>query len=525
VNLSLIDLFVLAVYFALVGGIGLYVSRGQRTAAQYFIAGRSIPAWAVAFTLMATFIGTGTFVGHPGTSYQKGLILLVPHMVLPLVLWIVARYIVPFYRRVVQMSAYEFIGRRFGLAGRVYTSFGFLADRTFDLGVTLLTTAFAVNVLTGWSLPATILGVGLFTMAYTMLGGMRAVVWTDVAQGMILIGGGVFILLRLLFAPEAGAPFSVVTQAWQDNRMSLGSFELTWRSLFDLEVTTLWLFLITYLVQWCRRYLTDQHLVQRYLIARTDAEASRGAMWNAWICIPTFALFMFIGSCLHGFFVLAPVPGPAMGDSVMPYFMAHFMPAGLLGLVVAAVLAAAMSTVSSDLNSVSTVITTDYFTNFLPRSSERARLICGRLMVLVGGVCAALVALLLIPQQESTPLMERVITITAILSGGTLGLFCLGFLTRTATRRGAYIGIACCLVFMAWAILTQPRTRLVDVGFNFPFNPILIGISSHLVLFGCGYLASRLFGGYRPDDAEEFTLWRRPTSGRAGTSEVAAGSH
>ncbi|MBL9215925.1 MAG: sodium/solute symporter [Opitutaceae bacterium] len=506
-SLSPLDLIVLAMYFALIAGIGVYVSRGQNTAAKFFIAGRGIPGWVVAFTLMGTIIGTGTFVGHPGTSYQKGLILLAPHMLLPIVLLFVAKFIVPFYRRVVRMSAYEYIGQRFGIGGRFYTSFGFLADRTFDIGVTLLTTALAVNVITGWDIKLVIFGTALFTAAYTMMGGIKAVVWTDVAQGTVLILGGTFVLLRLLFAPEAGAPFAVVGEAWRGGRLTLGSTDFSWASLFDQENSTLWLFCLAYGVQWTRRYVTDQHLVQRYLIARTDAEASKATFTGAMICVPVFFTFMFIGACLYGFFSLARVPGPEMGDSVMPFFMIHYLPHGILGLVVAAIMAAAMSTVSSDLNSVATVATTDYFTHFFPQSSDQARVLCGRIMVLAGGVLAACAATMLIPSKGSAPVMERAIIIATILSAGTLGLFALGFGTRTATRRGCYIGMACCVLYMSWAILTEPKNRVLDLGFNFEMNPILIGVFGHLILFGTGWLASKLFGGYRPENVEDLTFW------------------
>lgn len=514
-SLHALDLVVILLYFLLIAWIGFRVSRKTDSSADYFIGGRSLPGWVVSFTLMGTLIGTGTFVGHPGTSYQKGFILLLPHMLLPAVLLVVAKFIVPFYRRVVRMSAYEYIGQRFGLGGRLYTSFGFLADRVFDIGVTLVTTAIAINVLTGWELKQVIFGVALFTAAYTMLGGIKAVVWTDVAQGTILILGGSYVLLRLLFAPEAGAPLSVLGEAWRGGRMALGSWEWSWRSLFDTHTTTIWLFLITYAVQWTRRYVTDQHMVQRYLIARTDREASRAAFTGALICVPVYAIFILIGACLYGFFALAKVPGPEIGDNVMPYFMANYLPAGFLGLVIAAILAAAMSTVSSDLNSVATVVTADYFSTFFPRASDGSRLLCGRVMVVIGGLLAAVSAVLLIPEKGMAPVLERALTIAAILSGGTLGLFCLGFLTRTATRRGCYIGMACCVVFLTWAILSQPKQRIVDFGFNFEMNPILIGVFGHLVLFGCGWLASRLFGGHRPDNVDDLTFWSARGSSKA----------
>ena len=506
-SLSTIDLIILGAYFVLIAAIGIYVSRGQDTATKFFLAGRGIPGWVVAFTLMGTIIGTGTFVGHPGTSYQKGLILLTPHMMLPIVLIFVSKFIVPFYRRVVQMSAYEYIGQRFGLGGRFYTSFGFLADRIFDIGVTLLTTALAVQVITGWEMKTVILGTALSTAAYTMLGGIKAVVWTDVAQGTILILGGSFVLLRLLFAPEAGAPFAVVGEAWRAGRLTLGSTELSWASFLDQQNSTLWLFCLAYGVQWTRRYVTDQHMVQRYLIARTDQEASRATFTGAMICVPVFFIFMFIGACLYGFFALTGLPGPEMVDSVMPFFMVHYLPHGVLGLVVAAIMAAAMSTVSSDLTSVATVATTDYFVHFFPKASERARVLCGRFMIVLGGMLAAWCAMLLIPEKGTAPVMERALIIATILSGGTLGLFALGFGTRTATRRGCYVGMACCLVYMTWAILTEPKNNFVDLGFNFELNPILIGVLGHLILFGTGWIASQLFGGYRPDNVEDLTFW------------------
>lgn len=142
-TLSFIDSTLLVLYGILILGMSFGVLRRGRTSGDYFIAGRSMPGWAVAMTLMATLIGSGTIVGHPATVYQKGMILLLGNLTLIGVLLLVARYIVPFYRNVVGMSAYEYLGKRFGLAGKYYASMGFLADRIFDLGITLLTTAIA----------------------------------------------------------------------------------------------------------------------------------------------------------------------------------------------------------------------------------------------------------------------------------------------------------------------------------------------------------------------------------------------
>jgi SSS family solute:Na+ symporter len=372
--------------------------------------------------------------------------------------------------------------------------------------VTLLTTGIPITLMTGWDLRLVILGVGVFTALYTMIGGIEAVVWTDVAQGMLLILGAVVIVLRLIFATEVGPPGAVIGEAWAQGRFALGSFDLSWDSLLDTATPTQWLLILAMTVGWARRYVCDQHMVQRYLIAGSDRQARRGVMVNAAMCVPLYATFMFIGACLFGYYALSSGPEPRLADNAMPFFIVHELPSGVIGLILAAVLAASMSSISSDLNSVATVLTTDYFVNFLPNVSDRARVLFGRLMVIAGGTAAALIAFAMIPESGSASIMERGVTIAAIVSGGMLGLFLLGFLTRRATRRGCYVGIAACLLFTAWGITTEPTHRLVDMGLNFPFNPILIGVLGHVVLFVTGYVASIVLGGYCPADVDRLTV-------------------
>lgn len=508
-SLTLLDYSVLALYATLIAGMSWKVSRGRKSVEDYFVANRSMPGWAVGMTLMATLIGSGTIVGHPATVYQRGMILLLGSLTLPLVLIFVSKVIVPFYRNRVGMSAYEYIGARFGVGGRIYSSAGFVADRLFDLGVTLLTTAIPITIMTGWPLQEVILWTALFTIGYTLVGGMEAVVWTSVIQGFIFVGAAVFIVVRLVFAPEAGAPGAVVAEAWKDGKFSLGSFEAGWGTLFDSAHTTQWLFILAYSVNWGRRYIADQHMVQRYLIARSDRDAARGAMFNALLCTPVFATFMFIGACLYGYYKLTGESGPALADEVVPHFILHHMPSGVVGLILAAILSASMSSIAADLNSVATVLTTDYLRFLKPSSSAKLQMLFGRGMVLAGGALAAGVALVMAPKDGASSIMERAVTVAAILSGGTLGLFFLGFLTKTATRLGCYVGIGACVIFSAWGMLTEPTSRIVDLGFNFEMNPILIGVFGHLVLFGTGWLASRLLGGHRPENVEQLTFWGR----------------
>ncbi len=508
-RLTFPDLLVLLVYTAVIAGFGFFLSRRRASAADYFLAGRSVPTWAVAIAMMAALISSNTLVGHPATVYRDGMILLLGSLTLPPVLWLVARYVVPFYRNVVGMSAYEYLGARFGFGGRLYASVCFVIDRLFDIGATVLTTAIPVVVMTGWDLRVVIVVFTAFTVIYTMVGGMRTVVWTSVVQGGIFVLAAFVLGARLLFAPEAGPPGTVVRIAAEAGKFDLGSFELSWASLFDHENTVQWLFLFAYLTNWARRYMADQHMVQRYLIARSDAEASRAVIWNGLACVPVWAAFMFLGACLYGFYQVSGAGAPAVADHIVPHFIMNHLPAGVVGLLLAAIVAASMSSISPDLNSIATVVTTDHVGHFFPELSDSARVACGRVAVGLGGLAVVGVALLLAPDEGLRSVIERVVTISAILSGGMLGLFALGFLTRRATRRGCYVGIAACALFTAWGMLTEPRTRLLDLGWNFEMNPILIGLLGHLVLFGTGYAASLLLGGHRPDNVDQLTFRRR----------------
>jgi SSS family solute:Na+ symporter len=510
VNLRPLDYAVLALYGLVIVAITWRFTRRQQTADSFFVAGRAMPAWAVAMAMMAALISSNTLVGHPATAYQSGLILLLGSLTLPLVLFFVAKVIVPFYRNAVGMSAYEYLGARFGLGGRLYASGCFIADRLFDVGVTMLTTAVPICVMTGWDLPTVVVVLAAVTVLYTVVGGMETVVWTSVVQGFIFIVAAVIILARLVFAPEAGAPGAVIGAAWDAGKFSLGNFELSWRAFTDVAVTSQWLLLLAYTANWARRYVSDQHMVQRYLIAESDAAASRGALWNGLLCVPVWATFMLIGVCLFGYYQLTGAARPAVSDEIVPHFIVHHLPAGLIGLMLAAILAASMSSISPDLNSIATAFTADIAGYAFPKLGDTARLLTGRVATAIAGALALGIALIMAPKGGAATIMERAVTVASILSGGMLGLFFLGFLTRRATRLGCYVGLGTCVAFTTWGMLTAPNQRVLDLGFNFPLHPILIGLLGHVVVFVVGYGASRLFGGHVPPNVDQLTFRRRP---------------
>jgi SSS family solute:Na+ symporter len=231
-------------------------------------------------------------------------------------------------------------------------------------------------------------------------------------------------------------------------------------------------------------------------------------LWNGLICVPVWGIFMAIGACLYGYYQLSGAPTPAVSDQVVPHFIAQQLPVGVVGLMLAAILAASMSSISPDLNSIATAFTADFAGHVRPGLTDARRVLIGRLSAAVAGAGAVAIALFMQPEAGGATIMERAVTVAAILSGGMLGLFFLGFFTRRATRLGCYTGLAACVLFTTWGTLTEPKTRLLDLGFNFPLNPIFIGVLGHLVVFGVGYAASRLFGGYVPPEVDRLTFRR-----------------
>lgn len=506
-SLSLVDYLVIVLYLGVVTLISLWTGRRQTSTSAYFIANRRIPSIAVGFTIMATTVSSATFVAIPGSVFSRDWWQML-YMAMAIVsLVIVVIFIVPFYRRVVRMSAYEYLEARFGYGARLYGSMGFVVLRLMDLGFTLYLTAVAVDVVTGWDIGTIVIAVGLFTLLYTLIGGIEAAIWTSVLQGVIFVGSAVLILGALLFKP-AGGPLEVVETAFHAGKFSLGNFEWSADSLYRKEATA-WVLILAGFFQFTRYYVTEQNVIQRYLVARTDADARHGVILGILTTVPTWFTFAFIGSCLWAFYQLTaaslPASVTAQPDNILPYFIATQLPAGLVGLILAGLLSSAMSSVSADLNSIATVMTRDYFARAFSKSSDKTQLLFGRIAVLFGGVVSTGAALLL-TLTRSVSAYELVVISVSIVAGGTLGLFGLGFLTRRASRAGSYIGILVCLLFVSWSTVTGPLG--VDLGFNFRMNGLLIGVLSHLLLFAAGYLASLLFGGYRPE-LTGLTVWDR----------------
>ncbi|HUG90070.1 MAG TPA: sodium:solute symporter, partial [Planctomycetaceae bacterium] len=425
------DLVVLVVYVAGVVAFGCWFVRRSRTTDGFTKAGGALPAWAVGLSLFGTFLSSITFLGVPGKAYAENWNAFVFSLSLPVAAWVGVRYFVPFYRRRGEISAYEHLERRFGGWARTYAVACYLLTQLGRAGSILFGVALALNALAGWPIVPIILVTGALVTLYTLLGGIEAVIWTDVAQSLVLAVGAL-VVVGVLVAGMPGGTDAIFSVAEAHGKLSLGRFDA------DLTTSTFWVVLAYGLFINLTNFGIDQNYVQRYHAARSDAAAGR-SVWLAALLYPPVALvFFFIGTALFAYYetqpeLLRPVreavareklrrtelhsvrggggarsavgqsstpsfepagrsgtpsyephAGPTLedavraeadlleprdyGDRVFPHFLATRLPPGVAGLLVAALFAAAMSTVDTSLNSSATVILSDLYRRYIRRA-------------------------------------------------------------------------------------------------------------------------------------------------------------
>jgi len=514
-----LDLVVIALYMGAVAYIGLRCSRRQTSTESYFVARRSVPHWAMGFSFFATLISSITFIAYPGSAYAGNWSELVPGFMVISVLLLVGLVVIPFFRHAVGMSAYEYFGKRFGYGARAYSALGFSIGHFSKMGFVFYLLALTVHSMTGWNLYAVILMAGAVTIFYTLLGGLEAVIWTEVLQGIIM-WLGIFICLGFLLFLPPGGPAAAFELAWRHDKFSLGSMD------FDLAKKGFWVMSLYGFFWYLQKYTGDQTIVQRYLVARNDRDALKGVATGALMCLPVWTLFMLIGTLVWAYYQLSGEPLPAhidKPDKVFPYFISSKIPVGLAGLFMAALFAAGMSTLASDLNCLSAVAVEDYYRRLKPNATDRQRLLAGRLIVALCGFAAVAIAIVIALRGERA--LSLYFTVSSILTGGIAGMFILAFLSRRANKGGVWVGIMVCLVFTAWGTFTSGKERLIDLGrYNFALPGIMVGVLGHIVLVAAGWLASFFFAPPAPD-THALTLWgwlerRRGTAAAPGGTVI-----
>ncbi|TDH27479.1 sodium transporter [Segetibacter sp. 3557_3] len=492
-TLHVLDYAIIIVLLLVTLAFGFRFARQQKTTETYFLAKNRVPSWALGISLLATLISSVTFLGYPGTGYSSNWILLVQGLMVPIVLMGTIWFIVPLYRKVIRLSTYEYFERRFGSFARYYSSLAFVLRQFSGMGTVFFLLALALTDMTGGNTFVIISVVGAVIIIVNLLGGIEAVIWLDVFQGFMLFASGIICFCVLLFSIDGG-PAEVWRVASENGRTGFGPYD------WDFTRLTFVVMAINGAFYAIQKYGTDQTVVQRYLTARSDKAAIRASMLGILLTVPIWTMFMLIGTALFVYYLRQPIPEGMRADAVFPYFIMTKLPTGVIGFILSAMISAAICSLSADLNSLAAVGVEDYYKKMRPNRSDKEYLRASRWIVVFSGLLAIGIGGLYLNTGDEG-VLGIVFTLYAIFSGGIVGIFLLGLFSARANRQGVTIGIIVCILFTAYAFLTSTRiglddnkTLLLNMGeYNFTHHKLMLGVYSHLIVIGVGYVASLFF--------------------------------
>lgn len=436
-SFSLLDYLIFGSYLLASVLIGLRFVKGQESLSDYFLAGRNMNRFIVAMTILAALFSGISYLAGPAEVYRSGFGFAWVLMSFFIATPFTALYVLPHFYNSRYFTAYHFLQERFSLSARLLASGLFIFRVSLWLAAATYAPALALKEVTGLPLWFTILCTGLVTTIYTMLGGMKAVIWTDVMQLVVLFGGQV-VIMAVALSRIPGGLAGVFETNLADHRFDL-SFSFDPR-----ERVTFWAAIIGGAFLSLVQMATDQVSVQRYLTAGSLREAQRSLWIKLWMLVPVLVVFYGSGLVLYAFYKAHgdPLAGGqiARADQILPYFVITQLPAGLPGLLIAAIFAASMSTVSAGVNSLTSATLCDFFQTLSHRSalSERTLLSLARWFTLGYGVLVTALAFAIAGMKAN--LVESVNAIIGLVGGPLLGLFLLGIFSRKTETRGALIG-------------------------------------------------------------------------------------
>lgn len=476
--LKWLDWVVIVVYLAAMIGIGMYfyLRDKHNSTSEFFVGGRSIPFWAAGVSLYAANTSSISFIAIPAKAFETNWTYMTNNLIAVCGLVFVAIVIVPLLRRLDLMSVFSYLETRFHPAIRMLASALCIAMQLGSrMSVILFLPALAIATITGIDVTWSILLMGGFTIIYTALGGMKAVIWTDFVQVIVKMGGAIFAIGFIVWHLHGGFG-EFVTTALAEHKTKLFDFS------FDLTRATVWGFLFLVVFDVVLTFPKDQVLMQRVLSTKSDKEAGRSIWAFAAIMIPGGFVFYTIGTALFVFYKTHPERmNPLLPiDATFPLFIAAELPSGVTGLIIAGIFAAAMATLSGIMNSVATLASVDFYEKLVKNPDPRKSVRFAELMTVAAGLVGIGIALLL-SRFDIHSLFDVSIELAGLLGGGFAGAYTLGMFTRRANWQGVAIGIASSM------LLTLGIWSLKIVH---PYFYLAISIMLCIVI---GYLASLLF--------------------------------
>lgn len=449
----IIDYVIIAVYLIGVTVVGIIIGGRQKTAKDYFLGGKQMSWWSVGFSIVASETSTLTFISIPGLAYKSNMFFLQLVFGYFIGRLLVSVIFIPAYYKGDLETAYDFLGKRFGLSLRKFTSTVFITTRVLASGVRLFATAIPVHIITGWSYPVSILVIGLFTLIYTYVGGLKAVVAMDVVQLFIYLGGAIISMYIILHGLPNGFD-DVIAFASPENKFAIFNLDFGNNFLdFIYSPYTLIGGLLGGTFLTMASHGTDQLLVQRLLGCRTKWDSQKALMLDASFIVLQFAFFLILGLCLYAFYggVSLEQLGLKSSDEIFPKFIIENLPTGISGIVIAGVLASAMGTLSSSISSLASSTYLDLFkASAKEKMDEKKQIFWSRIFTLVWGV--VLIGGAMLFTSTKNPVVELGLKIASFTYGGLLGTFFLGLLFKKVNQLEAFIGFIAGILIMILVI-------------------------------------------------------------------------
>ena len=464
---------ILIIYILINVALGVTLGKGIKGADDFYLGNRNIPWFAIGLSVIATYVSALSFLGGPAWSYTSGLSVMALHLNYPLVIFIAVVFFLPFFYNSGAVSIYEYMEKRFGTKSRNVMATVFLISQTMGAAAILYATSLILEFITGIRVEYVIVMVAIVALIYTMLGGIAAVIWTDVVQAVVLVVGAGIIFYYLLagMTMPIGEVLVELKAAGKTNALDW-SFDLAHESTLWAGIIGMTLFHITV-------YGANQMMMQRVLTAKNIGDAKKSYLLMGFFAFFLYFLFFLLGILFYSYYQGKEFPN---GNTIILEFAASIGLPGLMGIITAAVLAASLSSLDSSFNSLATISTTDFYQRYVKKDgSSQHYLLVTRLFTLFWAVLIIVPAIMYAQSEGS--ILQVLSKVASYFVGAKLAMYGLGFFSKHTTENGLLIGVAAgFLVIMLVALMTDiswPWYGLIGASVN-----VVISVSSSILLEG-----------------------------------------
>lgn len=467
----------LVLYLAAVLGVGVYWTKFNKNTDEYFRGGQGVPWWAAGVSIFATILSSITYMSMPALSYSGDWVISMANLPIVLLAPVIIAFFLPIYRRIDATSAYEYLEKRFNYPVRLFGAISFSLLHIGRIAVVLYLPALALATVTDLNIYTSITVMGVLSVVYAVMGGIQAVIWTDVLQTVVLMGGALLCFVMALLHIDGGIGAAI--------QLAAAHHKFHFANLSGGATTSaLWVVLLGNLFGQLIPFSSDQAYVQRYMTTPTERQAAKAIWVNASLAMPATFLFLSLGTAMWVFYQQHParlgaLPTP---DAIFPWFIAHELPPGVGGIVVAGIFAAAQSTISTSMNSLATVMTVDVFHRLRGKGTDAQDLRLARILTVVFGTIGVGAAFLLALANLKS-MFDTFLAILGLTGSALAGLFLLGIFTRRTNVAGAATGAGAAIVMLFCV------KEFTAMSF---FLYAAVGVVTCVVV---GYLASLVTGG------------------------------